>query len=343
MSAPYRVGVVGSRWGGEMHVPALRAQGRFEVVAIASPRHASEVARQRRVPHAFDSIDAMLAGVDLDVVTIASPPFAHADQLHAALAAGKHVLCEKPLALDVAQAQAMRDAASRAHRVVAIAHELRFLPCVIAMRELIANGHLGALREIEVTSFTSALRATSDRPPSWWFDRARGGGQTGAMLSHLVDLAIYLADRRPLRVVGLERTANGARVGGGHAFRSDVADGAFAVLDFGDGLVARLATDATRAVESATIAVHGETRTAVAAGHALTQTTTFTVDDEETDELELRPSPHAHLGAVHPQLPYVVDLLDRFVAAIDGQRVFDLPTLDDGLTTQCVLAEIGYG
>jgi predicted dehydrogenase len=238
----------------------------------------------------------------------------------------------------------MRDAAARSGKITALAHEFRYLPSVLAMRELIANRHLGALREIEITWFTQYLRASGDRKNSWYFERARGGGMTGAVLSHLIDLACHLAGRPPRRSEGFERTANPTRRSGNGTFSSNVADGAFALLDFGDGLVARLSTDATRPVESATIAIHGETRTVVAAGPNPTQATTYTIDDEETAELELRASPHAKLSAApgaQRNLPAFVDLLDRFADALDGKPA-ELPTFDDGLLTQEVLAKIGY-
>ena len=114
-----RVGVVGAGFGGAVHAPAYALHPRFEVVAIASPSSAERVARERKIPHAFASVAEMLAGVELDVVSVASPPFDHHDSVLAALAAGKHVLCEKPLALNVAQAEAMLAAAERAGTVCA--------------------------------------------------------------------------------------------------------------------------------------------------------------------------------------------------------------------------------
>ncbi|MBV8642537.1 MAG: Gfo/Idh/MocA family oxidoreductase, partial [Candidatus Eremiobacteraeota bacterium] len=91
-----RVGIVGSGFGGTVHAPAYELHPRFEVVAIASPTNAERVARERNIPHAFRSAQAMLDGVELDVVSVASPPFDHHPSVMAALAAGKHILCEKP-------------------------------------------------------------------------------------------------------------------------------------------------------------------------------------------------------------------------------------------------------
>ena len=129
-----RVGVVGSSFGGKVHVPAFRAQGTFDVVALASPRSAAEVAAGLKIPHAFDSTEAMLDGVELDVVSVASPPFDHLPSVLAALARGKHVLCEKPFGLSVAECEEMLAASERAGTVCALAHEFRYVPARIAVR-----------------------------------------------------------------------------------------------------------------------------------------------------------------------------------------------------------------
>ncbi len=338
----YRVGVLGASFGGSVHVPAFAAQGRFDVVAIASPNRAAEVAAARKIPSAFSTLADMLDACELDVLSIATPPFDHRAAVLAGLARGLHVLCEKPFALNVAQAEEMVAAAERAGTVCAIAHEFRYMPSRMAILELMRNGHLGPLRAIEMLFYATMLRADRERPNSWWFERARGGGITGAILSHLVDQATWLAGRPPVRATGYERTANPLRNAGGSSFTSDVADGAFATIDYGEGLVATVTADGTRATDSATLAVHGEARTAVSSGHTILETTTFVVDDDETSELELAPQPHAHLSAAHANLPPFVTMLDDFVKALDGGHADHLATFADGLATQRVLAAVGY-
>ncbi len=338
---PFRVGIVGSAFGGTVHAPSFAAQGRFEVVAIASPNRAGEIARERKIPCAFASLGEMLVQTELDVLAIASPPFDHRASVLAALERGLHVLCEKPFALSVGEAEEMVAAAAKAGTVCAIAHEFRYTPERQALHELMRNGHLGPLRAIEVIVASSMLRADAERADSWWFRRERGGGITGASLSHLIDHANWLAGRPPVRATGFERTANGQRRGNGTTFTSDVADGAFATIDYGHGLIASVAVDATRATTAATIAVHGETRTAVSSGANMLELTTFIVDEDETSELELAPQPHANLKAAHANIPAFVTLLDAFAATLDGNPA-PLPTFGDGLETQRVLEAVGY-
>jgi predicted dehydrogenase len=339
-----RVGIVGSGFGGAVHAPAYALHPRFEVVAIASPSSADRVARERKIPHAFRSVEEMLAGAELDVVSVASPPFDHHRSVLAALAAGKHVLVEKPFALTVAQAEEMVAASELAGVAAAIAFEFRYVPAVIAMKELIDNLHAGALREIEVARLSrELLERNTARGESWWFSRERGGGVANATMPHFFDLANHLAGRAPRSTVGLMRTANPRRTGpGGETFESTVADGAFAYVDYGDGLVARCSSDATTVVESTTVAIHGETRSAVANGTFFGDLRLFTIADDEQDELEVAPSPYAKHEAVHGNLPFFLPLLDAFARRIDlGEP--GVPSFADGLAAQRQLEAIGYG
>lgn len=339
--AKIRVGIVGAGFGGTVHAPGFAIHPAFDVVAIASPNSAGAIAKERNIPHHFPTLAAMLEGVELDAVSIASPPFDHHAAVMLALERGKHVLCEKPFALNLAQAQEMVAASNNAGTACGVVHEYRFLPDRQAMKELIANRHLGALREIEVTYFAGILRPDGQRARSWWFERERGGGVAGAIFSHLIDSANWLAGRAPLRAHGFLRTANAQRTDSAGTFTSTVDDGAFALLDYGDGLVGRLTADATLRVESFTLAVHGEDRTAVASGKTMQETTLFTADDDETAELQCSELPHKVLAAANRNLPAFVALLDQFAAAI-ATGTSALPSFEEALDTQRVLETIGY-
>lgn len=338
----FRIGIVGSGFGVTAHLPALLAHPRFEVVALASPSSAVRIARERGIGHAFPSCAAMLAGCELDAVTVASPPFAHRDDVLECLAQRKHVLCEKPFALDVASAQTMVEAAAVAGTACGVAHEFRFVSQAQALRELVVNRHLDPLRDIEITLLRGNLRRDQERPRGWWFERESGGGLAGAVFSHLVDYAGWLAGASPHHTVGLARRANVQRHDEAGAFTSSVDDGAFALIDYGQGLVARLCADATTAVQSYTCAVHGEARTAVASGPSITDLTLYTIDEGETNELICKPSPYARYAGVNANVPLLLELYDEFVKKIEG-KPNALPTFEEALATQKALAAIGYG
>ncbi|MBV9720266.1 MAG: Gfo/Idh/MocA family oxidoreductase [Candidatus Eremiobacteraeota bacterium] len=342
MSVPrYRIGIVGAGFGATAHLPALLNHARFEVIAIASPSSAGEVAKRANIPHAFRTCAEMLEGCELDAVTVASPPFAHLEDVSAALAAGKHVLAEKPFALRLADARAMAQAADAAGTACGVSHEFRFVPQAMALRELIQHHHLGLLRDIEITLLRATLRRNERRARSWWFERERGGGLAGAVASHLFDQANWLAGRAPVRTSGFRRTANPQRADDRGTFESTVDDGAFALVEYGDGLVARITADATAAIESYTCAAHGERRTAVASGPTIVEVALYTVDQHQTDELECTRSPYERFASINGNVPPLMDLYDEFVKKIEGEPNL-LPTFEEAVRTQESLAAIGY-
>jgi predicted dehydrogenase len=337
----YRIGISGAGFGVKAHLPALLAHPRFEVVALASPSTAAAVAKERGIPHAFTSAQAMIEGCELDAVVIASPPFTHRDDVLAALDARKHVICEKPFALNVEEAEEMLAAAGNAGTACGVAHEFRFAPARAAIKQMVENGHLQPLRDIEITQLGTFLRESNMRKRGWWFERERGGGIAGALLSHVIDAANWTAGRAPRSTMGLLRTANAQRRDDDGVFTSTVDDGAFALLDYGDGLIARLTVDGTAAVESFVLAAHAENRTAVASGQNIAEQTLFSIDDEETNELQCKASPYAKLQSIGPNVPLLAELYDEFVEQIEtGSSA--LPTFEEALETQRVLAAIGY-
>ncbi len=191
MPAKLRVGVIGTGFGSTVQIPAFRADPRVEVAALASgqPGKARAVADRFGIPHAFDAW-ADLAKAELDLVSITAPPWLHHPMTLAALGAGCHVLCEKPMALSAAEALAMLEAAERAGVAHLIDHELRFNPNRMRVRALIADGFVGRPRHVLITQVGPG-RSDPSRPWTWWSDASRGGGLLGALGSHQIDLLRY--------------------------------------------------------------------------------------------------------------------------------------------------------
>ncbi|HKR66274.1 MAG TPA: Gfo/Idh/MocA family oxidoreductase [Thermoanaerobaculia bacterium] len=236
-----RIGIVGTGWGARVQVPTFREAG-LEVVRIAGSR---------------DDWRALVSAEDVDLVSIVTPPSEHREMALAALEAGKHVLCEKPTALNVAEAEELV-AAARKHpdRITLIDHELRFLPSWRAARERIPD--LGGIRYAEVR-YSSPARGDRNRAWNWWADSSRGGGIWGAVGSHFVDA---------LRYFGLEPEAAQALVTTiiderpfEDATRKVTADDWTAVqLRMRDGVVAALTFSAVSSGpdEAAVMTIHGE-------------------------------------------------------------------------------------
>jgi predicted dehydrogenase len=235
-----RVGIIGRGWGSRVQVPAFREAG-LDVVKVAGRSDWRDV------------IDSP----DIDLVTIVMPPSRHLEMTSAALESGKHVICEKPTAMNAGEAEELLEAAKRHPAQIAIIdHELRFLPAWIAARQRI--GEIGALRYAEVR-YASPGRGDRQRHWDWWSDVEQGGGIWGAVGSHFVDAFRYFgfeiaAAQALLHTAIAERPYEGA-------VRRVTSDDTAAVhLRFRNGAIATVTLGAVAAGpdEASAITLHGD-------------------------------------------------------------------------------------
>jgi predicted dehydrogenase len=183
-----RIGIIGLGFGAQVYLPAFRSEG-WDVAAVCS-RHrdaATKVATAAGVPDVHTDALELIARDDLDAVAIATPPRSHASLAIAALERGKHVMCEKPFALDAAQAAQMRDAAERSGRTAMVGHEFRHAPQRAYVRQLLDDGYLGTVRLCTIELFLDRYVTREPRPLTWLAHEAEGGGLLGALGSHYVD------------------------------------------------------------------------------------------------------------------------------------------------------------
>jgi predicted dehydrogenase len=182
-------------------LPAILAEPRSRLAGIVTrdPRKAAEYG----VP-SWSDLAAALASSDAQAVYVATPVFLHAPQTIEALAAGRHVLCEKPMALNLAQAQAMLHASEQSGRTFGIAYYRRMYPKVERARQLIATGIIGRPAFAEATSHDWFNPVGT--PRAWLADPAQAGhGPLRDIASHRIDLMNYLFGQ-PVRASGFLST-----------------------------------------------------------------------------------------------------------------------------------------
>lgn len=243
-----RIGFIGSGFARRVQLPALAFVPGARATAVASGHRANAeaVAREFKLPHVFTDGAELARSPDVDLVIVSSTPDTHARFAVAALEAGKHVLCEKPMAIDSFDASQMV-AASEQHpdRIAWIDHELRYEPNRRKARELITGGAIGELRHIEL-QLKPYLRGDGrpqavDAPWSWWYDASRGGGILGAVGSHLVDLCRYWTGSEITHVGGMVETFIRERRDDSGALRAVTADDyASCVLETASGVAATI-------------------------------------------------------------------------------------------------------
>lgn len=242
-----RAGVIGTGFIGPVHIEALKRLG-VSVTAVCGSERARDVAARWSIPHVYTNHDyhGLIASRDVDVVHITSPNRHHHAQTLAALAAGKHVVCEKPLAMNVRESDELVEAAQRSGRVLAVNYNVRFYPAVLQLRAMVARGDLGDVIHVTGSYFQDWLLKADDYN---WRLLAQEGGElraVGDIGTHwldtasfilnapvtdvLADLVTYHAERQ--RPVGEVRT---------FAATGDTEDLAHVLLRFGNGARGNLA------------------------------------------------------------------------------------------------------
>jgi predicted dehydrogenase len=251
------IGIAGTGWATRVQVPLFRKAGlTIGGIAGAHKTKTRRIAEELGVV-AYDDWKAMIADRAIDVVTVTTPPAQHVEIAIAALEAGKHVICEKPAALDAREAGTLVDCArSHGDRLSLIDHELRFLPSWRAARERIAD--IGALRYAEVR-YSSPSRADRLRAWNWWNDEKQGGGIWGAVGSHFVDALRYFGFEPEAAQAALH-TAIAERPFGEGVKRATADEIATVQLRLKNGAMAvlNLSTVSSWIDEPAVITLHGD-------------------------------------------------------------------------------------
>jgi predicted dehydrogenase len=180
--------VVGTGFGCLTHVRALQAAG-FHVEALVgrNPDRTRERAARFEIPHALVSLAEAVRLPGVEVVSVATPPHTHMELVLEAVAAGCHVVCEKPFARNAVEARTMEEAADAAGVVHLLGTEFRFAAGQALLTRLVRAGSIG---EPKLATFLLDMPLLADPAavlPDWWADAAQGGGWLGAHGSHVID------------------------------------------------------------------------------------------------------------------------------------------------------------
>src|SRR3954452_12586185 len=163
MSRGVRVAIAGTGFIGAVHARSARLAGAALVgVAASTPESGRRAAAALGAERAFENAQALVEADDVDVVHICTPNHLHVPLAEAALAAGKHVILEKPIAMDAESAQALADAAGDAGKVAAVPFVYRDYPTVREARELVRTGATGPVRLIHGTYLQDWLLKPTD-------------------------------------------------------------------------------------------------------------------------------------------------------------------------------------
>lgn len=293
-------GLIGASTVAKEHMlGAIGAQeGNFvQAIFSSSAERAQTFAKDHGIPAAYDTLDALLADPQVQAVYISTTNELHHPQVLAAAAAGKHVLCEKPLALNIADAQEMVQACEQAGVVLATNHHLRNAATHRAMRDLIDAGAIGR------PLFARVFHAVHLPPhlQGWRLNKPQAGG--GVILDitvHDIDTLRFTLGCEPVEVVGMTQSADMAQAG--------LEDGVMAVVRFSNGTLVQLHDAFTVKHAGTGIEYHGE-KGSLVGRNVMTQ--------QPVGEVVLRNERGEEVISVTPENLYQRGVAS-FCAAIDG-------------------------
>jgi predicted dehydrogenase len=370
-----KVGLIGAGFMGKAHSLAYAALPMFfwpppampvrKMLAELDEKVASEAAARFGFETSTGDWRRLVESDEIDVVDISTPNNTHREIAVAALDAGKHVICEKPLAQDVEDAKAMFEAAQRNSGVAMVAFNYRRTPAVALARKLIDEGAIGSVRNFRGT-YLQDWSADPDSPLSWRFQKdVAGSGALGDIGTHVLDMARYLVGEvesvnstlktyiadRPVQSGGADQLAAARKLSDAPRAAVDVDDEVMTLLRFTEGAVGSL--EATRNAYGRnnflTFEIHGETGSILFNYERRDELQVFFA----ADPADRRGFRTIHTGPAHPYggglwpipglgIGYgetkIVECLDLMTAIVDGTPVS--PDFADGYQIAKIAAAI---
>jgi predicted dehydrogenase len=226
---PVGVGLIGSQFIASIHAEALRACTQAEILAVTSPTagHAQAFAERHSIPRHFGDYRRLLELPDVDMVVIGVPNDLHCSIALDAAAAGKHIVMEKPLCMNLAEADQMIAACRRANVKLMYAEELCFAPKYVRLKALLDQGALG-----RPTLIKQSEKHDGPHAAHFWDVTRSGGGVTMDMGCHAIEFFRWMLGRPPVKSV----YAHMSTLVHGDRTRGD--DNAVLLLEFADGTLA---------------------------------------------------------------------------------------------------------
>ncbi len=332
-----RIGVIGTGFGVRVQIPVWSQTPGARVAAVCSSdmSRAEKVAERFGITHAVTSPMALASLSDVDLVSVATPPYLHREGVMAAIEAGKDVLCEKPFALNAGEGLEMLERARRRGVIHFLNYEFRTIPSRIEMRRRIRQGDIGTLMHVHVVAFGDSARATEGRLSPWWYDAASGGGRLGAAGSHTIDALRFIFGEIAGVSAQLETYLKEVRVLGGETIRPDADDTFMMLFRFAEGAMGAYLSGAAIAAggpggmrieaygTQGTLALEGDRLFAAHKGERVLQPV-------QTEILELPPGMH------DPHYAAFAEWARQIVAAVRERRLIE-PNFVDGWRSQQII------
>ncbi|MCM4157718.1 Gfo/Idh/MocA family oxidoreductase [Gramella sp. AN32] len=222
------IGLIGSQFITTIHAEALRRVPNAEILAVISPTpgNAEAFARKNNIPHHFTQLEKMLEMKEIDMVVVGAPNFLHCEIVLKAAQAGKHVVVEKPLCLNLQEADKMIAACKKAKVKLMYAEELCFTPKYVRLKELLDEGALG-----KPVLFKQSEKHDGPHSEHFWDVEKSGGGVTMDMGCHAIQFFRWLNGKNPIKSVYAQMNTSV------HTGKTRGDDNAIIILEFENGTI----------------------------------------------------------------------------------------------------------
>ncbi len=229
MNKKVGVGLIGSQFISTIHAESLRRVQDAVILAVMSPTkgHAKDFAKKFDIPFSFTDLDKMLALPDIDLVVIGAPNFLHCEIVLKVAAAGKHIVIEKPLCLNLAEADQMIQACKQAKVKLMYAEELCFAPKYVRLKSLLDEGALG-----KPVLLKQSEKHDGPHADHFWDVERSGGGVVMDMGCHAIQFFRWLNDKNPIKSVYAQMNTSV------HTTKTKGEDNAIIILEFENGVIA---------------------------------------------------------------------------------------------------------
>jgi predicted dehydrogenase len=223
------VGLVGSQFISSIHAESLKTVSEAELIAVMSPTkgNAKKFAAKYGIPHHFTNLDEMLAMKEIDMIVIGAPNSLHCEIALKAAKAGKHMVVEKPLCMNLAEADLMIETCKEANVKLMYAEELCFTPKYVRLKALLDEGALG-----RPVLLKQSEKHDGPHADHFWDVEKSGGGVTMDMGCHAIEFFRWMNGRKPIKSVYAQMTTSV------HKDKTIGDDNAIIILEFENGVIA---------------------------------------------------------------------------------------------------------
>ncbi len=228
MNKKVGVGLIGSQFISTIHAEAFKSVSEGELLAVMSPTagHAKAFAEKHHIPNHFTDLDEMLSMKEIDMVVIGAPNYLHCEITQKAAKAGKHIVVEKPLCMNLREADIMIDACKQAKVKLMYAEELCFTPKYVRLKALLDEGALG-----KPVIFKQSEKHDGPHADHFWDVTRSGGGVTMDMGCHAFQFFRWLNGNNPVKTVYAQMNTSV------HMNKTKGDDNAIIIMEFENGVV----------------------------------------------------------------------------------------------------------